>query len=461
MTTIGSIRVISHNNLLSKGIESCTNFQHSCLHNNKYFSTIDQKDDIRNMKGYYDSNENDENESLLLSNRRQFNQIPINPSILNYIESIGVGLRPMRKKSKLIYKKKTTTRGRKDQPQNLLQEEDESSFFANDKRRYGKTKKPNGHTTATRTRDGKRSSTSAWLPPPPFSSSIKDEGGNESVNEYVCLPVKIIGSAGSFEDKMPRPSKGLPEVALAGRSNVGKSTLLNALLYGNRFTDVPENRTFVRGKTPVGAKLPKGSKAIVSNKPGETKQITFYQLSCNVLKKTKEQQQQQLTTTREEKEIVATNDEKEKMSLVLVDLPGYGFAYTSEEKASEWKRLMNDYIWNRSRKSLKRVLLLLDARHGFKKTDYEFLTSLDSDGKVPPIQLVLTKCDLVSQNDLARRVIQVKEQFSSIFKRQPSSLPVMLVSAKAGLGFNNIRKGNAKGGILELQRELAALVPKP
>ena len=173
MTTIGSIRVISHNNPLSKGIESCTTFQHSCLHNNKYFSTIDQKDDIRNMKGYYDSNENDENESLLLSNRRQFNQIPINPSILNYIESIGVGLRPMRKKSKLIYKKKTTTRGRKDQPQNLLQEEDESSFFANDKRRYGKTKKPNGHSTAIRTRDGKRSSTSAWLPPPPFSSSIK------------------------------------------------------------------------------------------------------------------------------------------------------------------------------------------------------------------------------------------------------------------------------------------------
>ena len=165
----------NNNNPLSKRIESCgTSFQQfSCcyLYESKYnFSTLNHKDDIRKMKGYYDSNENDE--SLFMSNRARFNQIPINPSILNYIESIGVGLRPMRKKSKLHTKMKSRRRNNNNEQHNFLHEEDESSFFANDKRRFGKTKKPNSHNT-TNNRDGKRSSTSAWLPPPPFSSSRK------------------------------------------------------------------------------------------------------------------------------------------------------------------------------------------------------------------------------------------------------------------------------------------------
>ena len=76
------------------------------------------------------------------------------------------------------------------------------------------------------------------------------------------------------------------------------------------------------------------------------------------------------------------------------------------------------------------------------------------------IQIVLTKCDLVSQNDLARRVVQMKSELSGVLKREPSALPIMLVSARAGVGFNNVRNNKARGGILELQRELAALVPK-
>ena len=74
---------------------------------------------------------------------------------------------------------------------------------------------------------------------------------------------------------------------------------------------------------------------------------------------------------------------------------------------------------------------------------------------------MLTKCDLVQQNDLARRVVLVKQQLSDLLIREPSSLPVMLVSARAGVGFNNIRRETPMGGVLELQRELAALVPKP
>ena len=81
--------------------------------------------------------------------------------------------------------------------------------------------------------------------------------------------------------------------------------------------------------------------------------------------------------------------------------------------------------------------------------------------ELPPIQLVLTKCDLVKQADLARRVVLVRQQLSDFLVREPSSLPVMLVSAKPGLGFNNIRKEQPLGGVLELQKELAALVPVP
>lgn len=229
-----------------------------------------------------------------------------------------------------------------------------------------------------------------------------------------------------------------------------------ALLYGNQFdNEALENRKFIRGKTPIGAKIGKGVKAVVSNTPGETKRITFYQLSSYVLDPTS----------------VAN---KKKVSLVLVDLPGYGFAYANEEKANCWKELMNNFILNRGR-SLKRILMLIDARHGFKRTDFEFLEMLQ-DGLVnlakdsaikkkkklelPPIQVVLTKCDLVSQEDLARRVVQSREHLSNTLKREPSALPIMLVSARAGLGYNNIRGNHAKGGILELQKELAALVPK-
>lgn len=264
------------------------------------------------------------------------------------------------------------------------------------------------------------------------------------------LPVKVVGSVGSLNETMPRPTKGLPEVALAGRSNVGKSTLLNALLYGNQpsAAGTPHRRQPKRGrarKTPEGKKIPRGAKAITSNLPGETKQITFYQLSAK----------QHLN--------------HHQLSLMLVDLPGYGFAYASQERAAEWGKLMKQYILGRG-KALKRVLLLVDARHGMKKADVDFLVSLEStaprsNGRrkelLPPIQIVLTKCDLVSQVDLARRVVQVRQQLSDTLRRQPSSLPVMLVSAKAGVGYNAVVRGVAQGGVLELQRDLAALVPPP
>ena len=122
----------------------------------------------------------------------------------------------------------------------------------------------------------------------------------------------------------------------------------------------------------------------------------------------------------------------------------------------------------RDRGLLKRVLLLIDARHGMKKADFDFCQMLEQRcrsstqqrSNLPPIQIVLTKCDLVSQSDLARRVVQVRQQLSDCLRREPSQLPVMLVSAVTGKDSNHVINNRACGGILELQKNLASLVPK-
>lgn len=228
-----------------------------------------------------------------------------------------------------------------------------------------------------------------------------------------------------------------------------------ALLYGNCFdsntTSLTDQNNSRRSKRLQRLKLPKGTKASVSDSPGETKAITFYQLSSSP------QPQTQVPNRNGEESSLKSFQAKK---LVLVDLPGYGFAFTSELKMNQWRELMHHFL---TQQRIKRMLLLIDARHGFKKSDYNFLESLQRVGKfhkkeyrLPPIQVVLTKCDLVNQKDLARRVVQVKEDLSTSLEREPSNLPVMLTCAKE-VGYNNTRQDKAKGGILELQRELAAL----
>ena len=177
------------------------------------------------------------------------------------------------------------------------------------------------------------------------------------------------------------PDSNLPEIAFAGRSNVGKSSLLNALT--NRKT---LSRT--------------------SNMPGRTREINFFNLADH---------------------------------LMLVDLPGYGYARISKRISQKWTSLVNDYLKGRSQ--LRRVILLIDSRHGIKDSDLKVMKMLDITGV--SYQAVLTKSDKIS--DFNQRKIAAK--VSEVFQGHTAAHPETLVTS--------IRTGS---GIPELRATLAALV---
>lgn len=145
------------------------------------------------------------------------------------------------------------------------------------------------------------------------------------------------------------PPADIPEVAFAGRSNVGKSSLINAL---TRHWGV----------------------ARTSDKPGLTQSINFFRLGGR---------------------------------LCLVDLPGYGFAYAKEEKKESWEELVREFLTTRV--GLKRVCLLVDAKWGLKLRDEELIELMEKAGT--KYQIVLTKSDTVTPIDLARRATQIQEVF--------------------------------------------------
>jgi GTP-binding protein len=345
------------------------------------------------------STETDGDEELTAT--KEFKSLPIHASILRYIQSVGVG----------IPKRQTQAQRKKERRSTVMNATQENAFFDRSRRQKllsSATTKPGAAKIARE------------VPPSPF-------GAPPGIRRN---PVKIVARVGNLkDDKFPSNNQRIPEVALAGRSNVGKSSLLNALLYND---PVHENTGGRARRNQLHQKSIPGLKAHISSVPGETKQLTFYQLSTNP-------------------------DDR----LWLVDLPGYGFAY--DTKAPEWQECTTHYLLERG-KPLKRILLLLDCRHGMKKADVDFLTSMESTllqaqatkggaknsrVQLPPLQIVLTKCDLVTQDELARRVVQVERQLSDCLRRQTSNLPVLLVSVKP-----------QQRGVIEMQKELAALVPK-
>jgi GTP-binding protein len=186
----------------------------------------------------------------------------------------------------------------------------------------------------------------------------------------------FVSAAGSI-DSLP-PAEGL-EVAFAGRSNVGKSSLINALT---------------------------GRKALArtSNTPGRTQELIFFGGS---------------------------------RPLVLVDLPGYGYAAAAKSKITAWTRLMHDYL--RGRATLGRVYVLIDARHGLKTADDAILDTL---GKAAVShQIVLTKCDQVGEAELAGCIDRVE----AALRKRPAAFPqIIATSSPTGAGIPQLRAAIAR-----------------
>ena len=177
------------------------------------------------------------------------------------------------------------------------------------------------------------------------------------------------------------PNDGKPEIAFAGRSNVGKSSLINALT----------------GRTSL---------ARVSVTPGRTRELNFFTLG---------------------------KDE----ALYLVDMPGYGYAKASKAQVKGWTRLIRDYL--RGRRELKRVFLLIDARHGLKDNDRETMTLMDE--AAISYQAVLTKADKPKASELA--AIQAK--VASELAKHPAAYPqILTTSARKGSGMEELRAAVAR-----------------
>ncbi len=173
---------------------------------------------------------------------------------------------------------------------------------------------------------------------------------------------------------LPEPT--VPEIAFCGRSNVGKSSLLNALT---------------------------GRKAIAraSVTPGRTQELNFFEVG-------------------------------EPTQFRLVDMPGYGFAKAPVKVVEKWKHLVRDYL--RGRQVLKRTLVLVDARHGLKETDREMMRMLDE--SAASYRIVLTKADKVKASELEATAAKVAEEA----RKHPAAFPVLhITSSEKGMGIAELR----------------------